>query len=397
MTRNISRLLVVTTRSWTSIEPFLRALERAGFSVALVHGQAGGHALHDTSIALYLAGPLQFRHTIEFVMEDLSPDLVVPTDETSFQHLRALYAMRSEGGRLRSPIARTIAKSLGDPETWKRISSLTELGTLARDHGLPVPYAVEIKDEAVLRSLLQSSPLPAMLKSDGGWAGSCTEIVDSGDAGIAAYHRISGKTRLWHEPRDCNSDLIAPRPCAVWLQQHIAGVAVTRSVACRDGRVLAGISAEPLKSGPTLAAKIISDAALDDVTLRLVKLLNLSGIAEFDFILEHRTGKPWLIAVKPYATPMAQLVAAGGVGLPDALYAGFCSAPIRLEPVEAPLRRLWQDGLDPRLPVSLATEALPGLTRAESDGGRRSTGSEAQGRRPAVAGLGAPISDRTAA
>ncbi len=355
MTRNKSRLLVVTTRSWTSIEPFLRALERAGFSVALVHGQAGGHALHDTSVALYLAGPLQFRPTIEFVMQDLAPDLVVPTDETSFQHLRALYAMRSEGGRLRSPIARTIAKSLGDPEICERISSQAALASLARDHGLPVPYAVEVEDEAALRSLLQSRPLPAMLKSDGGWAGACAEIVESRDAGIAAYRRVSGKARRWQEQRAGISDVMQPRPCAVWLQQHIDGVAVTRSVACRDGEVLAGISAEPLKSGPTLAAKIIHHPALDGIAACLAKVLNLSGIVGFEFILERATGKPWLIAVKPYATPIAQLVAAGDVGLPDALYAGFVGLPHGCEPVEAPIGSLWQDKrLDRRLPVSVS-------------------------------------------
>lgn len=352
MTRNRSRLLVVTTRSWTSIEPFLRALERAGFSVALVHGQAGGHALHDSSVALYLAGPLQFRHTIEFVMQELSPDLVVPTDETSFQHLRALYAMRSEGGRVRSPIARTIAKSLGDPENCERISSFAELALLARDQGLPVPYAVEVRDEAALRSLIRSTPLPAMLKSEGGWAGSCAEIVHSCEAAVAAYHRLSGKAKPWQDRCDRNSDLMQPRPSIVWLQQHIDGVAVTRSVACRDGKVLAGISAEPLKSGPTLAAKIISGAGLDDVTDCLVKMLNLSGIVGFEFTLEQATGKPWLIAVKPYATPIAQLVAAGDSSLPDALYAGFAGTPVRREPVEASIRRPWQDDrLEPRLPI----------------------------------------------
>jgi len=341
---------VVTTRSWTSIEPFLRALERAGFSVALVHGQAGGHALHDTSVALYLAGPLQFRHTIEFVMQDLSPDLVVPTDETSFQHLRALYAMRGKGGRLRSPIARAIAKSLGDPETCERVSSLAGLASLARDHGLPVPHAVEVKDEAALRSLLQSSPLPALLKSEGGWAGSCAETVHSCDEGIAAYRRVRGKAKPWQERRDCDSDLMQPRPGAVWLQQHIGGVPVTRSVACRDGKVLAGSSAEPLKFGPTLAAEITRYAALDDITAGLAKVLNLSGIVGFEFILEQATGKPWLIGVKPYATPIAQLVAAGDSGLPDALYAGFAGVPTRREPLGALVGHLWQDDhLDQRL------------------------------------------------
>ena len=344
MTRNRPRLLLVSTRSWAGVEPFLRALERAGFAVALVHGQAGGHALHDMSVALYLAGPLQFRPTIELVIEDLAPDLVVATDATSFQHLAALYAMRTDGGRLRSPVARTIAKSLGDPEACARISSLAGLFALARDHGLPVPHAVAVRDEAALRSLLQSGPLPALLKSDGGGALSCADIVDSSAAGIDAYHRVTGKDRPWQEQGARNSDLMQPQPCAVWLQRHIAGAAVTRAVACRDGRILAGINGGPLKSGPKPAAKIIADAALDSVTARLVKLLNLSGIVGLEFILEHGTGKPWLIKVKPYATPSVQLPAAGDGGLPEALYGAFAGVPERRrEPVAAPTIGRWRD------------------------------------------------------
>jgi hypothetical protein len=344
-----SRVLVVTTQSWSGVEPFLRALEQAGFSVALVHGQAGGHVLHDASVSLFLARPLQFRHTIERVIQDLAPDLVVPTDEPSFQHLRALYEMRSEAGRLRSPIARTIARSLGDPGNYDRVSSAAEIQHFAREHRLPVPNSVEVDDEATLRVLLESVPLPVMLKGDGGWAGARAEIVRSMEGGIAAYHRVTGAsqvTKLWRDQNKLHrlSDLLQQRLRTVSLQQHIDGVAATRTIACRDGQVLAGGNAEPLAGGPARVAKVIRHAAMDDIAAVVVMTLRLSGIVSFDFVLEHGTRQPWLLAVKPFATPVAQLVVASDAGLTAALYSGFAGAFDRREFADAIVMPFPRDG-----------------------------------------------------
>ncbi|HXE17043.1 MAG TPA: hypothetical protein VN632_07425 [Stellaceae bacterium] len=355
MPQGKSRLLVVTTRSWTAVEPFLRSLEQAGFAVALVHGQAGGHVLHDASIALFLARPLQFRHTIERVMQDLSPDLVVPTDESSFQHLREIYAMRSEAGRMRSPIARTIAKSLGDVASYDSVASGADLQAFAREHGLPVPNSVQVEDETTLRVLLESVPLPVMLKGDGGWAGSRAELVRGIDAGIAAYHRVTGATqvtKLWKEQNRLHrlSDLLQPRSRAVSLQQYIDGVPAKRLVACRDGKVLAGISVEPLDgAGPATVAKIVHHGAMNEIAAFVVRTLNLSGIVGFDFVIEHGTRQPWLLGIKPYVTDISLVATQGETTLPDALLAGFAAAP----------ERRGADGIAPPLPFSRAPRNEP--------------------------------------
>ena len=360
MPQGKTRLLVVTTRSWTAVEPFLRSFEHAGFAVALVHGQAGGHVLHDASIAMFLARPLQFRHTIERVMQDLTPELVMPTDDASFQHLREIYALRSEAGRMRSPIARTIAKSLGDVAAYDSVASGTLLQAFAREHGLPVPNSVEVEDEATLRALLESVPLPVMLKGDGGWAGSRAELVRSMETGIAAYHRVTGAsqvTKLWKEQNKLHrlSDLLQPRSRTVSLQQYIDSVPAKRSVACRDGKVLAGVSVEPLDgTGPAMVAKVIRHATMDEIAAFVVRTLNLSGIVGFDFVLEHATRQPWLLGVKPFATEISALAIPGDVGLPAALLAGFAAAPERRADNAAPVLPFQRQ---PRAPGALPLPA----------------------------------------
>ncbi len=198
-----------------------------------------------------------------------------------------------------------------------------------------MPNSVVVNDEPTLRALLESVPLPIMLKGDGGWAAPRAEIVRGVDAGIAAYHRATGAVqvgKLWKEQNTLHrlSDLLQPRQRAVVLQQYVDGVAAKRSVACRDGVVLAGVSVEPLDgAGPAMVAKIINHTAMETVASFVVKTLKLSGFVGFDFVLEHGSHRAWLIAVKPYATPVSQLVAAGDVGLPQALHAGFAASAER--------------------------------------------------------------------
>jgi len=366
MPQNKSRVLVVTTRSWTNVEPFVRSLESAGFTAALVHGQAGGHTLHDASVMMFLARPLQFRHTIERAMQDVAPDLVIPTDEPSFNHLREIYAKHGEGGgRVWSPLAKIIAKSFGDPAAHDRIASSAELQRFAREHGLPVPNAVAVNDEATLRALLESVPLPVMLKSDGGWGGPRGEIVRSLEAGIAAYHRVTGATqvtKLWKEQNTLHrlSDLLQTRQRSLVLQRYVDGVAAKRSIACRDGVVLVGVSVEPLDSnGPALVARIIEHPTMETIAAFAVKALNLSGFVDFDFMLEHGTRRAWLIAVKPYATPVSQMVAAGDAGLAAALHAAFATNSDRRPEIASDGVVMPFPRTAPRLPAAARAYLMP--------------------------------------
>ncbi|HEX4114235.1 MAG TPA: hypothetical protein VH020_17000 [Stellaceae bacterium] len=337
MLRNKPRLLVVTTRSSISVEPLLRSLQRAGFALALVHGQAAGPTLGDPSIALFPTRPAQFGRVVERVLQDWAPERVIPADEPSFLHVRAIYREHGRGDRLGSAVARTIARSFGDPAAHDQVVSLAALRLFAREHGLPVPNAVAVSDEAMLHVLLESVPLPVMLKDDGDWGGARAETVRSVAAGIAAYHRLIGARHVatWRKE---------PRRRSVFLQQHIDGVAAKRAVACRDGTVLTGVSVEPLNGPePALVAKVLVHPAMESIAAFVVKTLNLSGIVGFDFVLEHGSRRASLIAVKPYATPVSHLMIAGDSGFPAALHAAFATdrdAPRAGDGVVTPFPRL---------------------------------------------------------
>jgi hypothetical protein len=198
----------------------------------------------------------------------------------------------------RHPRAACDRHAPGEDGAGSPVASIAALQLFAREHGLPVPNAVAVDNKAMLRVLLESVPLPVMLKADGSRAARA-EIVRSIAAGIAAYHRVGGVRRLatwWQEPRHRS----------VFVQQYIDGVAATRSVACRDGAVLRGISVEPgAGAGSAPAATVIDHPAMEHIAALMVKTLKLSGSVDFDFVLEHGSRRAWLVAVKSYSAPAA--------------------------------------------------------------------------------------------
>lgn len=315
------RLLFVSTRSWPQIAPLVRAFDEAGFAVALVHTEHRVMPASRPGVQFYPAHLAQFRPTLEFAIRDVAPDLVIPTDAPAFADLGALHATGAVA------IAAPIRRALGPVDRLARLSSPLGLQHFARDHDLPVPNAVEIADPAALRALLASVPLPLVLKGTGAATLLPAEIVRKPEAGLAAYDRLartSGCAGRWFPKRLVRR----PMPGPIAMQQYIDGIATRHFVAARDGAVLAGVSLEPLAGdGPAEVAKLIRHAAMADIAATLVTRLGLSGVIGFDYILEHLTRRAWLVAVKPYASPIAHLAALGEPGLAAALHRGFAAGP----------------------------------------------------------------------
>jgi hypothetical protein len=329
MPLNSPRLLFVSTRPWPQIDPLVRAFRDAGFAVAAAHGGKRDKAPPQHGLRLYPASPAQLQATAEFAIRDVAPDLIVPTDAPAFHHLAALHARGAVA------VAEPIARSLGSPDRIMRLIAPVALQRLARDHGLPVPNAVEIGQAAALRSLLDSVPLPVVLKSTRG-APQRSEVVRRPKAGLAAFHRLTGTGRVlpWLPERWGHG----PTPGAIAVQQFIDGVGARHLVAARQGDVLAGVSLEPLAGeGPATVARILRHPVMAEVAATLVGLLDLSGLVGFDFILEHGSRQAWLVAVKPYASPIAHLAATGESGLAAALYRGFARGKNRPPPRRAGL------------------------------------------------------------
>jgi hypothetical protein len=125
--------------------------------------------------------------------------------------------------------------------------------------------------------------------------------------------------------------LLRKRP-TVNVQRFIQGNDATSSVACWQGEVLASANFEVLAkgrtTGPSSVIRLIHNREMSRASQEMVGLLGLSGLYGFDFVLEAKTGRAYLIEVNPRATQTCHLALGAGHDLPAALTAALIGRPI---------------------------------------------------------------------
>jgi hypothetical protein len=109
------------------------------------------------------------------------------------------------------------------------------------------------------------------------------------------------------------------------IQQFIQGRPANTMCACWQGEVLAAVTVEVLASqGPTGAAivvRLLNNEEINRATRLLAQKFTFNGFFGLDFILEEKTGNPYLIELNPRATQLGHLRLPGQGDLAAALTA----------------------------------------------------------------------------
>jgi ATP-grasp domain len=159
----------------------------------------------------------------------------------------------------------------------------------------------------------------AVLKVDGESGGNGVKISHSLDESIAAWREV----QLPHSAVAALKRLIIDRdPLALWLrrrnrvrevtvQEFIPGRPANAMFASWGGEVLASVSVAVVASeGPTGAAiivRVIKDEEMKTAAAGVAARLKLSGFYGLDFILDSRTGAPYLIEMNPRCTQLGHI------------------------------------------------------------------------------------------
>jgi hypothetical protein len=263
------------------------------------------------------------------------PDLIIPCDDGALWQLHGLHARDAE---FRALIERSLGASAGYPLLESRGRTLK----LAAELGIRVPanHAVHAAGE------LNNAGLewPAMLKIDGTWGGDGVEMVRSPEEAARVFRTLFGP---WRTGVTLKQFFVNRHPVALWLlrrrggarvtlQKFIQGRQATAMFACWQGEVLASVSVEVVASqGPTGAATIVRLMHNEEIARAAALLagrLNLSGFHGLDFILEERTGAPYLIEMNPRATQLGHLQVCAQGSLADALAAKLTGRPWQQSP-----------------------------------------------------------------
>jgi len=328
------KVLLTDTNRWALSARLAMSLSEAGCQVSALCPKPG-HALSKTRAVhrtFHYSG-LRPLESLSAAIDEVEPDLIVPSCDRGTGHLHELYAKAQKNEAAESKVAALIERSLGQPASYCTVSSRHDLLALAREESVRVPNTGRINTPEELEAWRARESFPWVLKADGTWGGGGVRIVHTAEdvqqyrAQLARMFRparalkrlILNRDSFWLRPWWNNS-----RP-AVVAQSYISGRPANCAVVCWKGTILAGFGVEVLSSegstGPASIVRVVDNPDMMFAAERISSRLGLSGFFGLDFMIEDGTGDTYLIEMNPRVTPLCHLRLGKGRDMPGALWA----------------------------------------------------------------------------
>lgn len=342
MTPNV--LLADTTRNGCSTRLAL-AFSRAGIEVSAVLPPRGHPLLKARFLRqIFPYSGLRPLASLVDAIEATKPQIIVPCDEISVQHLHDLYTHTRSLVTSGCSTEALIVRSLGPPESYPIVSSRYGLLKIAREEGLRVPETNLMTKVDDIKSWGEGRKLPWVLKADGTWGGRGVRIARTPIEAKQFFLQLNRPIRTAHVIRKLivNRDPFVLRSWwsrskpAIIVQSHIQGRPSNCAVLCHEGEVLAGIAVEVVSSqtltGPATVVRVVDSPEMMVCAERIARRLKLSGFFGLDFMIEEGSGATYLVEMNPRGTPLCHLQLGKGRDMVDALWALLSHQPRRETP-----------------------------------------------------------------
>jgi len=325
-------VLLATTARWFPAARLVIALADAGFAVdALCPSH---HPIGKTAAVrqVYRYRGLDALASLADAIAAAKPDLIVPGDDLTTQHLHVLYAHEQRKGDAGAPVCALIERSLGAPENFAVLNARAKFMELAQAEGIRVPKTEVISDRGDLQQWIAQTGLPTVLKADCTSGGDGVRVVRTIEDAERALRILQAPPLLARAAKraliDQDMTLVWPsvfrRRSIVNAQAFVAGREATSAIACWKGEVLAALHFEVINkvasSGHATVLRLIENAEMSIAAEKMARRLHLSGMHGFDFMLESQTGNAYLIEINPRATQGGHLTLGLDRDIPAALY-----------------------------------------------------------------------------
>jgi hypothetical protein len=262
--------------------------------------------------------------SLEAAIRQTMPDIVIPCDDRVVWQLHELH-------RLKPDLRALIEASLGAANGFDSVEHRDPLLADARALGICIPITKRVTSEEDIHDWFAKGASSAVLKLDGTWSGEGVAIAYSEREALEAFRKFSQPAgigvaikrlvvnrdplSLWSRSRQFQPGII--------IQELIEGQPANSMVACWKGEVLAMVSVEVLASqGATGAGILVRVIECDEMTKAahlLARRLQLSGFVGLDYLIDGRSGKPYLIEMNPRCSQLGHLPLAGDSDLAGAL------------------------------------------------------------------------------
>jgi Carbamoyl-phosphate synthase L chain, ATP binding domain len=314
------KVLLITAYRWPTTTRLALALSEAGITVEALCPVDHSLARVKFVSKVYRYGALSPLRNLRNAIEASKPDFIIPSDDTTAAQLHEFYKLTNATDSVSNKMRSLIAHSLGDPTNYPIFYSRARIASLAHTAGVLSPTTTNIRNHDELFSQLENVGFPAVLKSDGSYGGMGVIFIHTRAEAKHAFGKLTAHNNVARALKrlivDRDANLILPclrrtRP-QISIQRFLFGKRANVAVACWKGAVLAQVCVEVIASneatGPATVVRVIAHPGMSQAVDRLVRVLNLSGLCGFDFILDSTDGSAHLIDFNPRATQTCHLL-----------------------------------------------------------------------------------------
>lgn len=202
-------------------------------------------------------------------------------------------------------------------EELNAVIDKSQLMRYAIQHRLPVPATFFVDERTHIQDISDSLPYPVIIKPNRGTGGRGIIQVKSPDklAEIYATHRQQFGPSMIQESIPFKTRYSA----AALINQNRE---IQRICVIQEKRTY------PLHTGPGCFVETVANDEIVDLTCTILKDLNIWGVAELDFVIDERDGKPRFLEINPRFWGSVQCAVTAGVDFPFLLYEIAIGNPI---------------------------------------------------------------------
>jgi predicted ATP-grasp superfamily ATP-dependent carboligase len=316
-----SVLLLSAATHWFAQARMPRCLAHAGFDVSVL---APGGSLAGKSRFVQKIGAIpenttsaQWMQAFAAMADAISPDLVLPCDDTSFRLMQML--VYSPPSQVPSPqrrdLAALVAASLGNPSFYRTSVDKTLLFDAAERLHVRVPTHRLIAEPREAEAFAAEHGYPVVLKRGHSTAGEGVAICADPTRIAAAFAKLT---------QGDSTGLPEAHVGRLLAQAHVPGKIQYYAGVAWKGDLVSGMAVEKLAGepkGPSSVSRYFRSDELRDFSTRLARGFEMTGIFAPEFAIDARTGKAYLLELNRRMTHGTHRGEAIGVDTGAALFA----------------------------------------------------------------------------
>jgi biotin carboxylase len=283
----------------------IRRFGQMGFEVYAAEGHRLAYAAYSKYVTKRVRLP-NMRHKPKAYALHLLQELETGKYDYYFPSYEEIILM----SRFRDRILAVTKTAMLDTDTLMRLHSKVRLAELAREVGVDTPEIFVPRSTEEARELIATVELPIVVKMQ----------QTSGAAGLRLVDDRKQLEKDYFDVVRVNHLDEANLPM---LQRKIVGPTTCTLELCDHGRILGevmyrGVRTMPRSGGTTVLRESVSDPASAEAAARLVQHLGFHGLCGFDFVVDAKSGKPYLVDGNCRITPAITMAYHGGCDMIEA-------------------------------------------------------------------------------